>query len=215
MKKFFTTLMLAMMAVVAFAANKNLENDITMVSYEQSSIDVQGTLALKNNTKEEVRNVTFIITYLDMNDNELDYQEFQKEVTIAPGMTKKIDIPAYEHKRLYHYYETNDDFSDHPAFKIKYQLKDYNSECVVENMPFGSDNGRCDFSVIAIGAIVCGLIFISITVGLYVLVAVMAQKRHRNVVVWVLLSLVVSPLIIAIILLVIGDSEKDEFKNLE
>ena len=53
MKRFRSKLAI-MMAMVVFAANKNLEKDITMVSYEQSSIDVRGTLALKNNTKEEV-----------------------------------------------------------------------------------------------------------------------------------------------------------------
>jgi len=216
MKKIFSTLLLAMMVMVVFAANKNLDNDITMVSYEQSSIDVRGTLALKNNTKEEVRNVTFIITYLDMDDNEMDYQEFQKDMTIAPGMTKKIDIPAYEHERLYHYYKTNDDFSDHPAFKIKFQLKDYNTEDAEGDfLPIKSDNGRCDMSYVAILFIVGVLVFIAIAIGMYVLVAVMAQKRHRNVVLWILLSILVSPLIIAIILLAIGNSEKDDFRNLE
>lgn len=215
MKKVFSTLVLAMMAMVVFAANKNMETDITMVSYEQSGVDVIGTLALKNNTKEEVRNVSFIITYLDMDDNEMDYQEFQEDITIAPGMTKKIDIPAYEYNRYYHYYKTEDDNSKHPAFKIKFQLKDYNTEGVAEESFLGSDVGRCDMSYVAILFIVGVLVFIGIAIGMYVLVAVMAQKRHRNVVLWVLLSILVSPLIIAIILLAIGDSEKDEFRNLE
>ena len=215
MKKVFSTLVLAMMAMVVFAANKNLENDITMVSYEQSGTDVIGTLALKNNTKEEVRNVTFIITYLDMDDNEMDYQEFQEDMTIAPGMTKKIDIPAYEYHRFYHYYKTEDDNSDHPAFKIKFQLKDYNTEGVAEDSFLGNDVGRCDMSYVAILFIVGVLVFIGIAIGMYVLVAVMAQKRHRNVVLWILLSILVSPFIIAIILLAIGNSEKDEFRDLE
>ena len=206
MKKILTTLILAIMAIVAFAANKNLENDITMVSYEQRWLDVQGTLALKNNTKEEVRNITFIITYLDMEDNELDYQEFQKEVEIAPGMTKKVNIPAYEYNRSYHYYETKDEYSDHPAFKIRYQLKDYNTESVT----LGSDVGQCDMSYVAILVIVGVLVAISITVGMYVLVALMAQKRHRNVVIWILLSLIASPVLIAIILLAIGESKNYE-----
>lgn len=216
MKKIFSTLVLAMMAMMVFAANKNLENDITMVSYEQSGTDVIGTLALKNNTKEEVRNVTFIITYLDMNGNEMDYQEFQEDMTIAPGMTKKIDIPAYEYHRFYHYYKTEDDNSDHPAFKIKFQLKDYNTEDAEGDfLPLKSDNGRCDMSYVAILFIVGVLVFIGIAIGMYVLVAVMAQKRHRNVVLWILLSILVSPFIIAIILLAIGNSEKDELRNLE
>ena len=42
------------LSVVAFAANKDLEKDITMVSYEQGWLDSEGTLALKNNSNEEV-----------------------------------------------------------------------------------------------------------------------------------------------------------------
>ena len=52
-------------------------------------------------------------------------------------------------------------------------------------------------------------------IGLYVLVAVMAKNRNRNVVLWVLLSLVGSPILIAIILLIVGNNDKNEFRNLE
>ena len=126
-RRFALALLGIFMAVVSFAANKDLEKDITMVSYEQSWLDSSGTLALKNNSSEEIKNVIFLITYLDMSGNELDYQEFTRRVSIASGMTKKLDIPAYEHSRNYHYYKTKDDYG-HPAFKIKFQLKDYNVE---------------------------------------------------------------------------------------
>lgn len=57
-------------------------------------------------------------------------------------------------------------------------------------------------------AFIIGLLFvIGITVGLYVLVAVMAQKRNRSVVVWVLLSLLATPLLMIVILLAIGKNE--------
>lgn len=39
------------------------------------------------------------------------------------------------------------------------------------------------------------------------LVAVMAQKRNRSVVVWVLLSLLATPLLMIVILLAIGKNE--------
>ena len=45
--------------------------------------------------------------------------------------------------------------------------------------------------------------------------AVMAQQRHRNVVVWILLSMLASPLIMVIILLCIGDSQADCTKETE
>jgi hypothetical protein len=49
---------------------------------------------------------------------------------------------------------------------------------------------------------------IILAIGLYVLVAVMAKKRHRDVAIWVLLSIIASPILIIIILLCIGDDEK-------
>lgn len=204
------------LSVVAFAANKDLERDISMVSYEQGWLDSEGTLALKNNSSEEVKNIVFLITYLDMSGNELDYEEFTRNVTIAPGMTRKLDIPAYEHERSYHYYKSENRPSGSPAFKIKFQLKDYNvEEETVESIddnPLGRhDNGyeptNGNEGLYVIIAIVGLLFVIGITVGLYVLVAVMAQKRNRSVVVWILLSLLATPLLMIIILLAIGKNE--------
>lgn len=63
-----------------------------------------------------------------MSGNELDYEEFTRRVSIAPGMTKKLDIPAYEHGRNYHYYKSENMPGGSPSFKIKFQLKDYNVE---------------------------------------------------------------------------------------
>lgn len=184
-----------------------------MVSYEQSWLDSSGTLALKNNSSEEIKNVIFLITYLDMSGNELDYQEFTRRVSIASGMTKKLDIPAYEHSRNYHYYKTKDDYG-HPAFKIKFQLKDYNvEEEAVESIDdntfstYDYDRSSGNEGLFMIAFIIGLLFVIGITVGLYVLVAVMAQKRNRSVVVWVLLSLLATPLLMIVILLAIGKNE--------
>lgn len=202
------------LSMAAFAADKDLEKDITMVSYEQGWLDSSGTLALKNNSSEEIKNVVFLITYLDMSGNELDYEEFTRRVNIAPGMTKKLDIPAYEHSRNYHYYQSENMPGGSPSFKIKFHLKDYNIEDdATESMndnPFStydydhsSDNEGLYFIFVLVGL----LLFIGIYVGFYVLVAVMAQKRNRSVVVWILLSLLATPLLMIIILLVIGRNE--------
>ncbi len=214
-RKLTIALLSIFLSVVAFAANKDLEKDITMVSYEQSWLDSSGTLALKNNSSEEVKNVVFLITYLDMAGNELDYEEFSRSVIIAPGMTRKLDIPAYEHSRNYHYYKTKDVLGN-PAFKIKFQLKDYNveeeaAESIDDNplgrYDYGYEQSNGNEGLYVIIAIIGLLFVIGITVGLYVLVAVMAQKRNRSVVVWVLLSLLATPLLMIIILLVIGKNE--------
>ena len=216
-RRFAVALLSVFMAVTSLAANKDLEKDITMVSYEQGWLDREGTLALKNNSSEEVKNVVFLITYLDMSGNELDYEEFTRRVSIAPGMTRKLDIPAYEHDRNYHYYKSENMPGGSPSFKIKFKLKDYNVEDEVveesiDDNPFSTyDYDRSSgneglYMIIAIVG-VCVLFVIGITVGLYVLVAVMAQKRNRSVVVWVLLSLLATPLLMIIILLAIGKNE--------
>lgn len=213
-KKILSTLFSLLVTISAYAVNSN---DITMVSYEQSWLDSRGTLALKNNTSEEIHNVSFQITYLDMSGNPLDYEEFTKQISIAPGMTKKIDIPAYEHGRNYHYYKTKDEYGN-PAFKIKFELKDYNVE--LEEIDDADDYSIYDNdddsryslskndSLYMIIGLVVVLFVIGLSVGLYVLVAVMAKRRNRSVVLWVLLSIVASPLLIIVILLVVGDDNK-------
>lgn len=214
-RKLAIALLSLFLSVVAFAAEKDLEKDITMVSYEQGWLDSSGTLALKNNSSEEVKNVVFLITYLDMSGNELDYEKFSRRVNIAPGMTKKLDVPAYEHGRNYHYYKSENMPGGSPAFKIKFQLKDYNvkeeiAEESIDDNPFSTYDNDCSSGnkvLYIIIAIVGFLFFIGITIGLYVLVAVMAQKRNRSVVVWVLLSLLATPLLMIFILLVIGKNE--------
>lgn len=218
-KRFSIALISLFMMASLLATNKDFEKDITMASYEQGWLDSRGTLALKNNTTEEIHNVVFQITYLDMSGNPLDYEDFTREVSIAPGMTKKLDIPAYEHRRNYHYYKSENMPGGSPAFKIKFQLKEYNVE---ENRIEEADDynlyNEYDYRhdtvnrnvglyfIIAIVAILF-LFAIGVSVGLYILVAVMAQKRNRSVVVWVLLSLLASPLLMIIILFVIGKNE--------
>ena len=56
MKKIRLTLLCLCLLISAFAWGKANE-DITMVSYEQGWLDSKGTLALKNNSSEEVKNV--------------------------------------------------------------------------------------------------------------------------------------------------------------
>lgn len=204
-KRLLVALISVFLIVSAFANNKNLEKDVVMVSYEQSWLDSRGTLALKNNTNEEIHNVEFQITYLDMSGNPLDYEDYTKEVSIAPGMTKKLDIPAYEHSRNYHYFKSKNMPGGSPSFKIKFLLKDYNVEKSERyNYRYSDEKASGNESFYIIVALVVILFVIGISVGLYVLVAVMAQKRNRNVVIWILLSLLATPLLMIIILLFIG-----------
>ena len=55
MKKLLFMLMLITSLSVS-ATSKDTLNAVTMVSYEQGWIDTKGTLALKNNTNEDIHN---------------------------------------------------------------------------------------------------------------------------------------------------------------
>ena len=217
MKKLFLTFLLGVFALLqSLAVPSDSANAVTMVSYEQGWLDSRGTLALKNNTSDTIYNVAFLITYLDMSGRELDYEEFFEFVEIDPGKTRKIDIRAYEHSRSYHYYKSENSPTGSPAFKVKFELLEYNSDktpyAYEDNLVEVPGDGSESETAIVI-AIVAGIFIMSLIIGFYVLVAVMAKKRNRNVALWVLLSIIASPLLIIIILLVIGEDDRiDEFR---
>jgi len=73
-----------------------------------------------------------------------------------------------------------------------------------------SDNGfPNNFYYVSIIIILLGIMF---AIGLYVLVAVMANNNGRSVVIWLLMSLFFTPLLIIIVLLCIGKSN-DYYDN--
>lgn len=194
---------------------------VEMVSYEQGWTDSYGTIALKNNTSGNLHNVTFTLEYLDMNGRQLDYETFTRDIEIAPGKTKKLDIPAYEHARYYHYYKTKDDFGN-PAFKLRFELNDYKitepklsasgssaQEETDSDTAAGENNEN--HGIAAIVLLVILLICFGVYIGMYVLVGVMAKKRHRSVFLWVTLSFFMTPLTVCIILLAIGRKPTDEY----
>lgn len=199
------------------AADTSKSPAVDMVSYEQSWLDNNGTIALKNNTSENIHNVTFMLEYLDMHGNPLDYDTFTYNIDIAPGKTKKLDIPAYEHSRHYHYYKTKDELGN-PAFKLRYELKDYNlpqkeKTDTVSTMGQLSarDSSNTTNDEYGYIMIIMILVILGIYVGSYVLVALMAQRRNRNPAMWILLSFFMTPVLICIILLVIGKNHIPEY----
>ncbi|MBO4754788.1 MAG: hypothetical protein J5543_09350 [Bacteroidales bacterium] len=58
--------------------------------------------------------------------------------------------------------------------------------------------------VIVLSLFAAFLFIVGLFTGLYMLVALMAKNRNRNAAAWVFLSIVATPLLILIILLVIG-----------
>ena len=212
-------------SILAFAQNANatatsVSPAVEMVSYEQTWLDNEGTIALKNNTSEEIHNVSFTLEYLDMQGNQLDYETYSYNIDIAPGMTKKLDIPAYESDRQYHYYKNKDQFG-HPAFKLRYELKEYNHNAeaynqsaeVAESANIDSSNDSLKLPHYGWSSILMIMFLLGILgvyVGMYVLVAVMAQRRNRNPVIWLLLSFIATPFLICIILLALGHNYRDD-----
>lgn len=209
MKKKIILMLMLTITLNMSATSKDTLNAVTMVSYEQGWLDVEGTLALKNNTNEEIHNVNYRITYLDMKGNELDYKDYSSEIEISPGKTKKVNIPAYEYNRSYSYYLSEAKPSAHHKFKINFELTNYNvpqgaldDEESADDIMQSIDNGNSDPSM-WLGFILC-LFVIGFYIGMYVLVAVMANKRRRNAASWVLVSLFATPLLAIIILLCLG-----------
>ena len=219
MKKIGLFVLTLLFSVVTFAISKDSLSAVTMVAYEQSCGDIEGTLALRNNTDEPIYNVAYRIVYLDMSGTPLDYEDFSSEVNIAPGLTKKVDIPAYEADKFYSYYKSGDPYDTSRRFKIKFELKGYNLSQEAfgeaEAIYTSSDSvGKNDW-LYGVGAILVVLLFLGIWIGMYVLVAVMAKQRRRSAAIWVLLSIIATPLLMVFILLCIGKASCSRPENFD
>lgn len=191
MKKLLTLLfLLCSMSVFADINNKDA---VTMENFEQRWLDHEATIALKNNTNDTIYNVAYRITYLDMNGKALDYEDFTSAIDIEPGMVKKTDIPAYEHERFYQYYKNAEKYDDHPKFKVSFELKGYNLETEQLKSYNTGSNDTDDFKIYGGFVMLFFLLLLCIYIGLYVLTAVMAQRRHRSAALWVIISLFTTP----------------------
>ena len=202
MKKF----VMSFVGLLVFActlAQTTDESAVTMVAYEQSWMDTEATIALKNNTSEDIENIAFRIYYFDASGTQVDYKEFTRDVSIAPGLTKRISIRAFDNHHFSHYIKSKGDPSgDGLTFDVKFELLSYNQPLAFSLDPSDFDGP----DVIGMGVILFVLLFfLVIGVLLLVLVGKMARKRNRNVLLWLLLSILISPLPIIIILLIIGD----------
>lgn len=211
MKKLLTILFLV--CSISVFADVNNKDAVTMENFEQRWLDHESTIALKNNTNETIHNVSYRITYLDMNGKALDYSDYTSTIDIEPGMVKKTDLPAYEHERFYQYYKNAEKYDDHPKFKVSFELKDYNFE--VDQQEEAEYKGWEFFSppAIIILSILLVIFAFGIGIGLYVLVGIMAKRRHRDVALWVILSFFTTPILAIIILLCVGDSDDGDNYN--
>ena len=207
-------LVMSFVGLLVFActfAQTTDKNAVTMVAYEQSWSDSEATIALKNNTSEDIENIAFRIYYFDASGTQVDYKEFTRDVSIAPGLTKRISIRAFDDSHYSHYIKSKGDPSgDGQTFDVKFELLSY-------NQPLAFSLSASDFdepNVIGMGVILFVMfIFLVIGVLLLVLVGKMARKRNRNVLLWLLLSVLISPLPIIIILLIIGDDLTEQYRQ--
>lgn len=229
MKRLLVFFISTVFAVVGYAAVKDSARAVTMASYEQGWLDSEATVALTNNTGGDVSNVSFRITYLDMQGRQLDYSDFLVNTDIAPGMTKKVDIEAYEHGRNYSYY-LSDAMPGRPhRFKVKFELLGYNvpgdGDCAEAGAPAdstcyggytaGGDGSRPDIGSIlgwTVGGSMLALTLImlfalGVTVGVFGLVVVMARNRNRSIVGWLLVSIFLTPFVAVVLLWLSGRSD--------
>ena len=91
--------------------------------------------------------------------NPLDYEDYSSEVEIAPGMTKKVNITAYESTREYSYYLSEDVPDYAHKFKIKFELTGYNTPEVTDGDAYYYKAGWI------IALLVFGFLFV---IGLYI-----------------------------------------------
>lgn len=209
----------------AGSAPQGTADAVELVQYEQSWLDPEATLALKNNTSETITSVTYRIKYLNMNGQALDYEEYTSNVEIIPGMTRKVNIPAYEHHRYYSYYKSEASYSGQ-KFKIEFQLVSYDKEPDPDSV--AAEGSKGIFSGLGNSKKASGghasfaldttsiVLLIFCTTGLFVLVAIVAKGRNRSAAAWVLASLFITPLLALIILLFIGkryDPQADARNN--
>lgn len=207
MKRTLLSLVGIFVSLASFALSKDSANAVTMLDYEQSWSDNTGSLSLKNNTDTPIENVVFQITYLNMTGQPIDYKDYYKAVSIAPGKTRRIEIPAFQHERSYSYYKSEADYVTPHRFKIRFELTGYNIKSPKDNGKGAEKSLETDDFIDRMGPIFglsMAIFALGIVFGLYVIVAVMANKRHRNAVLWIILSFITTPLLVIFILLIIG-----------
>lgn len=135
---------LLLLSILAFCVQASFANDtsldsvaVTMECYEQNWNDTEGTLSLRNHTKQTISNVRFRLCYFDMSGTLLDYKDYYKtNIDIAPSMARRVDIPAFEARRNYSYYKSTSLYDDR-RFNISFKLLGYNESYLDQNTEKG------------------------------------------------------------------------------
>ena len=175
-------------------------DDVSMEAYDQPWGE-KASISLKNNTNGPIRNVSFLLNYLDAKGKPISYEEYSINIDIAPGKTKltKINGPG-----LTDFYSigSNGYHGDAKGYKVTYELKGYNYDesTSTEGYPLNHD-GPNQFDAYFY------IIFFLFFIGFFVLVGAMAKRRNRNPILWVFLSFIFTPILMILLLAIIGKSE--------
>lgn len=202
MKRLLLLLLLAV-ALGASATSKDTLNAVSMVDFVQDMTDLSSKISLRNNTDEDIHNVQFRITYSTPKGTALDYRDFSKSVNIAPGKIKQIEIQKFGDNGNYVYVKSKDRiFADHP-FKVKFEVTGYNHKAFAIDVKTPAESNRMSFGGMTDNSVIMWfliILLINVMAGMYAIVAAMAREYHFNVVLWLFISLLFTPLVIMIIL---------------
>ena len=224
-----TKRLLSLLLSTVFTLTMCAQNVVNFVSYEQDQSETSASISLKNNTETNISSLQFRIIYYNMQDNPISYNDFNETLNIAPGMTKSMEMDAYGWNKDYYYYCSHSYSNNAKAFKVKFQLLNYNGKAVTETEqePEQADNvSETDVSensifdhmpreekymlgIPFIIFIVATVVSFGIYFGFYILVAIMASKRQRSLLGWILISVLITPVFSAILLLILGDADKE------
>lgn len=118
MKKKLLFIVWGLMSLALMAQQKDA---VTMVKFEQSWLDSEATISLRNNTHAVIETIRFQLVFYDMDGQQIDYKKYTLNKQIDPGMARIFKIPAFQHDRHYHYYGTKGPLGS-PLFKVEYKL---------------------------------------------------------------------------------------------
>ena len=180
-------------------------DDVSMEAYEQPYGE-RASISLKNNTNEPIRNVSFLLNYLDAKGNPISYEEFSIKIDIAPGKTKMIKISG---PGLLDFYSIGSKgyHGDAKGYKVTYELQRYNLESNETNEANTDNVESIPSHITPTFSIFESIFFILFFIGIFVLVGAMAKRRNRNPILWVFLSFIFTPILMILLLAIIGKSE--------